>query len=93
MDVLQPYEPSRPVTGISLPFYLTNVAEHVNKWIYSKMQDRLKLHLSIYLSIYLSICFGRFFSFLIYTESVGLLGRGSARRKAATYTQTQNKRT
>jgi hypothetical protein len=30
---------------------------------------------------------GRFFSFLIYTQTVGLLGRGSARRKAATYTQ------
>jgi hypothetical protein len=34
---------------------------------------------------------GRFFSFLIYTQSVGLLGRGSALRKAATYTQ--NRRT
>jgi hypothetical protein len=34
---------------------------------------------------------GRFFSFLIYTQFVGLLLRGSARRKAATYTQ--NKRT
>jgi hypothetical protein len=30
---------------------------------------------------------GRFFNFLIYTQSVGLLGRGSARRKAAIYTQ------
>jgi hypothetical protein len=30
---------------------------------------------------------GRFFSFLLYTRSVGLLGWGSARRKAATYTQ------
>jgi hypothetical protein len=30
---------------------------------------------------------GRFLSFLIYTQSAGLLGRGSARRKAATYTQ------
>jgi hypothetical protein len=29
---------------------------------------------------------GRFFSFLIYTQSVGLPGQGSARRKAATYT-------
>jgi hypothetical protein len=29
---------------------------------------------------------GRFFSFLIHTQSVGLLGRGSSRRKAATYT-------
>jgi hypothetical protein len=28
--------------------------------------------------------FGRFFSFLIYTQSVGLLGRESARHKAAT---------
>jgi hypothetical protein len=30
---------------------------------------------------------GLYFSFLIYTQSVGLLDRGSARRKAATYTQ------
>jgi hypothetical protein len=30
---------------------------------------------------------GRFFSFLICTQSVGLSVRGSARRKAATYTQ------
>jgi hypothetical protein len=31
---------------------------------------------------------GRFFSVLIFlTQSVGLLGRGSAHRKAATYTQ------
>jgi hypothetical protein len=34
---------------------------------------------------------GRFFSFSIYTQSVGLLDGGPARRKAATYTQ--NKRT
>jgi hypothetical protein len=65
--------------------------------------------LSIYLSIYLSILsiqsiygstalvgLGRFFSFLIYTQSVGLLGRGPVRRKAAIYTQNntnKNKRT
>jgi hypothetical protein len=30
---------------------------------------------------------GCFFSFLIYTQSIGLLGRGSAHRKAATYIQ------
>jgi hypothetical protein len=30
---------------------------------------------------------GRFFSFLISTRSVGLPGRGSARRKASIYTQ------
>jgi hypothetical protein len=30
---------------------------------------------------------GRFFTFLIYTQSVGHSGRGSARRKAATYTK------
>jgi hypothetical protein len=37
-----------------------------------------------------------FFCFLIYTQSVGLLGRVSVRRKATTYTQnntTQNKGT
>jgi hypothetical protein len=31
--------------------------------------------------------FGRFFSSLIYTQSVGLLDGGSARRKVAIYTQ------
>jgi hypothetical protein len=36
---------------------------------------------------------GRFLSFLIHTQSVELLGRGSARRKAVAYTQTQNKHT
>jgi hypothetical protein len=30
---------------------------------------------------------GSFFSILIYTQTVGQFGRGSARRKAATYTQ------
>jgi hypothetical protein len=34
---------------------------------------------------------GRFFSFLVYMQSAGLLGREISRRKAATYTQ--NKRT
>jgi hypothetical protein len=45
---------------------------------------------SIYLSIYGStalVDLGRFFSFLIYTQSTGLLGRGISRRKAATYIQ------
>jgi hypothetical protein len=54
----------------------------------------LNLCLSIYLSIYdlysPLLDLGRFFSFLIfYTQSVGLRGRGSARRKAATYTNTE----
>jgi hypothetical protein len=54
------------------------------------------MYLSIYLSIYLSVYgstaledLGRyfFFSFLFYTQSIGLIGRrGSARRKATTYT-------
>jgi hypothetical protein len=37
---------------------------------------------------------GRFFSFLIYTQSIRVLGWGSARRKAATNTEQhkQNKR-
>jgi hypothetical protein len=62
----------------------------------------LSIHPSIYLSIYLSINLtiyrstalvdlGRFFSFLIYTQSVGLLGRGSARRKAVAYKQDNTK--
>jgi hypothetical protein len=48
----------------------------------------------MFLSIYGSaalVDLGRSFSFLIYTQSVGLLGRGSSHRKAAIYTQ--NKRT
>jgi hypothetical protein len=68
--------------------------------------DFLKqLVLSIYLSIYLSICgstalvdLGLFFSSLIYTQSVGLLGRGispSQGQSLPTHrtTQTQNKHT
>jgi hypothetical protein len=61
----------------------------------------LSLCISIYLPIYLSVCvsvclsialqpfvdLGCFFSFLICTQSVGLLGRGTSRRKDATYTQ------
>jgi hypothetical protein len=42
---------------------------------------------TIYLSIYLSMDLGRFFSFLIYTQSVDSLDGGSARHKAAAYTQ------
>jgi hypothetical protein len=54
------------------------------------------IYLSIYLSIYsylstygstVLVYLGRFFSFLIYTQLVGLLGRGITPRKAATYTQ------
>jgi hypothetical protein len=48
------------------------------------------IYLSVYLSIYGStvlVDLGRFLSLLIYIQSVGLLGWGSARRKAATYTQ------
>jgi hypothetical protein len=48
------------------------------------------IYLSIYLSIYGStalVDLGCFFSFLIFTQSVVLLGRGSAGRKAATYAQ------
>jgi hypothetical protein len=50
----------------------------------------------MYLSIYGSTAFVdlvRFFSFLIYTQSIGLLGRGSAYRTTHRTTQTQNKRT
>jgi hypothetical protein len=45
------------------------------------------IHLSVALQPLLNPV--RFFSFLIYTQSVGLLGRGSAQRKAATYTNTE----
>jgi hypothetical protein len=63
----------------------------------------LSMYLSMYLSVYLSIYgsavrvyLGRFFSFLIYTQSVGLLGRGispSQGRYLRRTTQAQNKRT
>jgi hypothetical protein len=49
---------------------------------------KIKFHIS--LSIYDStavVDLGRFISFLIYTQSVGLLGQGSAHRKAPTYSQ------
>jgi hypothetical protein len=51
--------------------------------------DSVPIYLSIYLFIYDSttlVNLVRFFSFLIYTQFLGLLGRGSARHKAATYT-------
>jgi hypothetical protein len=48
----------------------------------------LPIYLAIYLWLYSPLLdLGRFFSFLINTQSVGPLGRGSARRKAATRTQ------
>jgi hypothetical protein len=56
----------------------------------------LSIHLSIYLFIYLSVCLclysplldlGRFTISWSRTQTVGLLGRGSTRRKAATCTQ------
>jgi hypothetical protein len=61
----------------------------------------LSICLSIYLSIYLFIAFvdlGRFFSFFIYTQSVGLLGRGISPPQghylhAKKKIQTHNKRT
>jgi hypothetical protein len=71
-------------------------------WVYVEI-TYLSVCLSVYLSIYLSIYgstalvdLGRFFSFLIYTQSVGLLGRGispSQGRYLHRTTQTQNKRT
>jgi hypothetical protein len=47
---------------------------------------RPSIHPSIYGSTAL-VDLGRFFSFLVYTQSVGLFERGSARRKADTYIQ------
>jgi hypothetical protein len=43
--------------------------------------------LPIYVSTVFLLDLGGFFSFVIYIQSVGLLGRGSARRKATTCTQ------
>jgi hypothetical protein len=54
---------------------------------YAYLSIYLSICLSIYLSVYLSIClsiygftalvdFGRFFSFLLHTQSGGVLGRG-----------------
>jgi hypothetical protein len=56
--------------------------------MYSKVNPKNQTHyLSLSLWLYSPLDLDRFFSFLIYTPFVGLLGRGSARRKAATYTQ------
>jgi hypothetical protein len=56
-------------------------------YIYIQTSPKMYTH-------YLSICactdlvdLGGFFRFLIYTQSVGLLGGGAACHKAATYTQ------
>jgi hypothetical protein len=53
--------------------------------------QRLTTWASIFLSIYLWIYspwdLGRFFSFLIYKQSVGLLGRGISPSQGRTYTQ------
>jgi hypothetical protein len=57
------------------------------------MDFSLSIYLYIYLWIYKPSDLGQFFSFLIYTQSVGILGRGSARRKAATYTQNKGRQT
>jgi hypothetical protein len=51
----------------------------------------LSVCLSVYGSTVLLLDLGSFFSFLMYTQSIGLLDGVSDRRKAATYTQ--NKRT
>jgi hypothetical protein len=82
----------RETESILYTVLLFNLEQKGVKWPILK-SVYLSVCLSIYLSIYLSICgsaalvdLGRFFSFLIYTQSVGLLGRGSARRKNATYT-------
>jgi hypothetical protein len=67
------------------------------RWNSRNTQHNRKRHkhvngtISLYGSAVLLLDLGRFLSFLIYTQSVELLGRGSARRRAATYTQ--NKRT
>jgi hypothetical protein len=48
-------------------------------WLSLCLSVRPSVRLSIYLSIYgctAPVDLGRFFSFLIYTESIGLLGRG-----------------
>jgi hypothetical protein len=44
-------------------------------------------HLSLSLWLYSPLNRGRFFGFLLYIQSVGLLGRRSARREASTCTQ------
>jgi hypothetical protein len=59
----------------------TETMVDMNRCLHSSMS------LPIYLWLYNLLGLGRFFSFLIYTQSVGLLGRAISRRKAATYTQ------
>jgi hypothetical protein len=79
---------------IKVNFYETMQHEiPENNNLHNHRSENIKPHIGFHLS-YLSICgstalvdLGSFFSFLIYTQSVGLFGRGSARRKAATYKQ------
>jgi hypothetical protein len=51
------------------------------------MTHKSSTQVCLFLWLYSPFDLGRFFSFLIYTQSVRLLGRGISRRKAATYTQ------
>jgi hypothetical protein len=55
--------------------------------IYLEDKD-MEMHINLYGYCSTALVdLGRYFSFLIRTQSVGLLRRGSVRRKAATYTQ------
>jgi hypothetical protein len=58
-----------------------------NTGIYCSSDEVGRVYLLSYLWLHSPLDIHRFFSFLIYTQSVWLLGRRSTRRKAATYTQ------
>jgi hypothetical protein len=53
----------------------------------AKYRETTIRYLSLSVWFYSPLDLRRFFSFLIYTQSVGLLGRGISPRKAAIYTQ------
>jgi hypothetical protein len=79
------------MNGTTITIIITTTTSTIGVTAIKTITTMTTIYLSIYLSIYGStalVDFGRFFSFLIYTQSVGLLGRGgSDPRKACTYTQ------
>jgi hypothetical protein len=98
LDVSESYRPPRPVTGIALPFVILMSRVCVCTCDYRRGLD-WRIDLFTTYSLSLPSCphleyrtsVKRFFSFqfLNFRKSIGLLGRGSARRKAAVYTNTE----
>jgi hypothetical protein len=54
---------------------------YATKWRFSELNSKFTSKVTCIYGSTALVDLGRFYSFLIYTQSVGLLGRGSARRK------------